>query len=214
MKLDHAAILAAIKAHATTKIYAEIAELMGVSRATVRVVARKAGFKKPQVPGRRRAKDAHMRKVILAHVETHSLARIGRLLGVTGGHVGRLCKTWRIKRRNFSYSPLRHMSRRALRKLVRQPAKLLKEVASEAGVHPTVLTRELRRRGIKPLTRRERNARLLKRGMRICSRCQRTKPIEQFTRSANHSSGYSNRCLECGRAYINARRKREANAKR
>ncbi len=214
MKLDHAAILAAIKAHATTKIYAEIAELMGVSRATIRVVARNAGFKKPPVPGRRRAKEAHMRAVILAHVETHTLARIGHLLGVRGEHVGRLCKMWRIKRRNFSYSPLRHMSRRALRKLVRQPAKLLKEIASEAGVHPTVLTRELRRRGIKPLTRREHNARLLKIGMRICSRCQRTKPLKRFVRHAGKQSGYYTRCLKCARASTREWQKRKANKKR
>ena len=213
MKPDHAAILAAIKAHATTKIYAEIAELMGVSRATVRVVARKAGFKKPQVQGRRRAKDAHMREVILAHVETHSLARMGRLLDLTGEHVGRLCKKWQIKRRNFSYSPLRHMSRRELRKLVGQPAKLLKEIASEAGVHPTVLTRELRRRGIKPLTRREHNARLLKIGMRICSRCQRTKPLKRFVRHAGKPSGYYTRCLKCARANTREWQRRKAGRK-
>ncbi len=213
MKLDHAAILAVIKAHATTKIYAEIAGLLGVSRNLVVRVGRQAGFRKLYVSKELRAKQARQREVILAHASTHTLKEIGRMLGVTDERVRQLYKKWQIERHNFMYSPLRWMSQRQLRRLARQPDKTLVEIAAEADVAPVTLRDELRRRGIERFTRRERDARLLKKGMRVCGHCQRTKPMDQFTRNAGHSSGYSNRCLECGRAYINARRKREARAK-
>ena len=214
MKPDHATILATIKAHATTKSYAEIAALLGVTFNKVITIAREAGIKKPPVAGKLGGQHARVREMILAHASTHTLKEIGRMLGVTKQRVHQLYEKWRIQRQNFMYSPLRGMSRRQLRKLARQPDKTLSGIAGEAGVSAGTLRDELRRRGIEPFPKRERDARLLKRGMRVCGYCRRTKPIEQFTRDASLQSGYSRRCLECGRAYSIARWKREADANR
>ena len=214
MRPDNATILATIKAHATTKTYAEIAALLGLSRRHVARVGRRAGFRKLYVSKELRAKRDHQRKVILAHASTHTLKEIGCMLGVTNERVRQLCEKWRIERHSFGCSPLHWMSRLQLRKLVRQPDKTMVEIAGEAGVSAGTLRDELRRRGIEPFTKRERDARLLKRGMRVCGRCLHTKPIEQFTRAASHSSGYRNYCLECGSAYAKARWKRKATAKR
>jgi len=214
MRPDNATILATIKAHTTTKTYAEIGALLGVARKLVVRVGRQAGFRKLYVSKELRAKQARQREVIRSHASTHTLKEIGRMLGVTDERVRQLCEKWQIERRNFMYSPLRWVSRLQLRKLARQPDRTLVEIAAEVCVSAETLRSELRRRGIERFTKRERDARLLKMGMRVCGHCRRTKPMNQFTRDAGHSSGYSNRCLECGRAYINARREREAKAKR
>ena len=197
-----------------TKTYAEIAALLGMTLNQVGTLAYKAGFKKPHVGGKLRLADhARARKVIQAHASTHSLARIGRMLGLTATRVLQLCKKWRIERPNLGVSPLRRMSNPGLRKLVHQPDKHLKEIAREAGVCRRTLTDELRRRGIKPFTRRGRNAKLLKSGMRICVRCRRIKPLDRFHHSTGRPGGRNYRCQECAKAYARDRLKRKAKIK-
>jgi len=211
MRPDNATILAVIKKHATTKTQAEIAALLGLPLHWVGGVGRKAGFKKPHVSGKLRAKQAHQREVILAHGNTHTLAEMGGMLGVTGEYVRQLCEKWQIKRSiNWNYA-LSGIGDAQLRKLVRQPDKFLTEIAKEIGVAAKTLMDKLRRRGIKPFTKRERDARLLKRKMRICYRCRRTKPIDRFARNAIRPSGYGFLCLECTAAKTAEWRKRKAN---
>jgi len=210
MKPGHARILAAIKAHARAKSYGEIAALLGLSKAVVAGVGRKAGFRKPYVQEVRRAKLAHTRKVIIDHARTHTLRQIGRMLDVTGEAVRLLCKRWKIERRNFKIPGVRGMTSRELRELVHQPEKTLTSIAREAGITGESLRHELRRRGIKPFTKRERNAELLKRGLRVCSRCRRVKSLDPFTRDANCLSGFNNRCLQCTLAITREWMKRKA----
>ncbi|MCX6897848.1 MAG: hypothetical protein NT105_04035 [Verrucomicrobia bacterium] len=207
------AILAAIKAHAASKSYTEIAAMLGVTLSMVSSIGRQAGFAKPYTSSRRCARNKRLRELIQAHAATHSLKAIGQMLGLTGERVRQICEKWGIERQNFSLSPLRGMSSRELRKLARQPERTLKEIAADAGVEAETLAEELRRRGIERFTRLERGAMLLKQGKRICCRCRRVKPLEQFTRTASHPTGHTHRCLECGAAYVKEQRQRKKGVK-
>ena len=159
-----AAILAAIKKHATTKSYAELAKLLGLSRGVLTYVSHQAGFHKPFVGAKNRANQARMRKFILAHARTHTMAHMGRVLGVTRQRVLQLCQKWQIKRPRTTYSKLQTVSDRELRKVVRQPKKPFYAMASELGVTNQTLVDELRRRGIKPITQGGRTAKRSMRG--------------------------------------------------
>lgn len=205
---DNATILATIKAHATTKSRREIAALLGVSLCCICYVMRRAGFKKPLVQSKRLATLAHQREIVLAHGSTHSLVELGRMLGVCRQRAWQICNRWRVKRKKYVYSKFGWMSSRQLRKLARQPDKSLAAIAAEAGATGTALAKELHRRGIEPFTKRERNARLLKKGMGFCSLCRRAKPFDQFRRGDSRSSRLDNRCLECRRVCAAQWRKR------
>src|ERR1041385_4115616 len=127
-------ILATIQAHAATSTYAEIAAMLGVSRGIVVGIGYEAGVKKPRVEPKFRARMARAREVVLRHARTHTLAQMGRMLGVTRERVRRMCVKWEITRPKLWQSPLRGVSDAELHRRVQQPDKRLGEIARELAV--------------------------------------------------------------------------------
>src|ERR1041384_810793 len=134
MRSDKPKILAALKAHARTKNYNGIAEMLGVSPATVYYVGSLVGFKKPYVQMSCRSKHDRMRKYFQAHARTQSMKQMGRAMGVSGERARQLCNQWQIDFRRRPPSRLEPLSDRELRKAVRPPMKSFKAMARELGV--------------------------------------------------------------------------------
>src|SRR5206468_4164515 len=75
-------ILAALKAHARTKTYAEIADLLGVPHSTVVRIGKQAGFWKPHVWVKYRADRPRILAALKAHGRTRTYTGIAALLGL------------------------------------------------------------------------------------------------------------------------------------
>lgn len=99
-----AAVFAAIKAHATTKTYAEIAALLGLRPDSVSAVAFRYGFKKPYVPSKLRAKQRLQHRpdnaIILATIKAHATTKTRREIAALLG-VSLLCICYVMRRAGF-----------------------------------------------------------------------------------------------------------------